>query len=244
MTDHGISHARGKQFLYDEGTKIPFIIWGPQYVKKGVRKELIAHIDMAATSLYFAGIEIPEYMESRTLFGQQVNQRQYVISARDRCDETEDRIRSVRKGDYKYIRNFHPERPYLQPCVYKDYKSIIKTMRSLYADHKLNRDQSLIMADTRPAEELYDLRNDPFELRNIASEATHKETLEELRDILNKWIVDTDDKGQYPESWDDYLKNMEAANASLLDRSPPLTQKAEDRNMNVSLMKKWRGEGK
>ncbi|UCE04931.1 MAG: sulfatase [bacterium] len=243
ITDHGISHARGKQFLYDEGTKIPFIIWGPKYIEQGVREELIAHIDMAATSLYFAGIEIPEYMESRTLYGPKAEQRDFVISARDRCDETEDRIRSVRKGDFKYIRNYHPKRPYLQPCVYKDYKPILKRMRKLYAENKLNQEQSLIMAETRPEEELYDLSNDPFELRNLATEPVYKEKLEELRSILNKWIVETDDKGQYQESWENYSKNMEAANASLLSRGGKNQKKAEDRVLNISLMKKWREAG-
>ena len=59
MTDHGISHARGKQFLYDEGTRIPFIVRGPGVAKGRVRTDLIEHIDMAATSLAAAGIAIP-----------------------------------------------------------------------------------------------------------------------------------------------------------------------------------------
>ena len=66
---------------------------------------------MAATSLYFAGIEIPEYMQARPLFGPQAQPREYVVTARDRCDETVDRIRGIRKSNYKYIRNFYPKRP-------------------------------------------------------------------------------------------------------------------------------------
>jgi arylsulfatase A-like enzyme len=243
ITDHGISHVRGKQFLYDEGTRIPFVIWGPNYIRKGVRDELIAHMDMAATSLFFAGIEIPDYMESRPLLGPQAHPREYVISARDRCDETEDRIRSVRKGNYKYIRNFHAKRPYLQPNVYKDYKPIVKRMRELYLEGKLNSAQSLIMAQVRPEEELYDLRNDPYELRNLASEPAYKEKLEELRNIVETWIVKTKDKGQYQEPWDQYLKNMEDANSTLIGRGAKNQKKAEDRNANILLMKKWRDEG-
>ena len=243
ITDHGISHVRGKQFLYDEGTRIPFVIWGPEYVKKGVREELIAHMDMAATSLYFAGIKIPSYMESRPLFGSMAHPREYVISARDRCDETVDRIRSVRKGNYKYIHNYHPKRPYLQPCVYKDYKPIVKRMRALYSEGKLNSAQSLIMAQVRPEEELYDLINDPYELHNLTTEPAFKEKLEELRTIVDKWIADTNDQGQYQESWDRYLKNMEDANSTLIGRGPKNQKKAEDRNSNIELMKKWRDEG-
>jgi arylsulfatase A-like enzyme len=59
MTDHGISHARGKQFLYDEGTHVPFVVRGPGIAKGAVRDDLIMQIDMAAISLAAAGIPIP-----------------------------------------------------------------------------------------------------------------------------------------------------------------------------------------
>ena len=76
MTDHGISQARGKQFLYEEGIKIPFVVWAPGRIQSGsTRDELIEHIDMAATSLYFAGIDLPEYMHARPLFGPQAQPR-------------------------------------------------------------------------------------------------------------------------------------------------------------------------
>jgi arylsulfatase A-like enzyme len=59
MTDHGISHARGKQFLYTEGTQIPFILSGPGVASGLVRDDLVEHIDMLPTSLAVASISIP-----------------------------------------------------------------------------------------------------------------------------------------------------------------------------------------
>ena len=38
MTDHGISHVRAKQFLYDEGTHVPFIARGPGVPRATVRR--------------------------------------------------------------------------------------------------------------------------------------------------------------------------------------------------------------
>jgi arylsulfatase A-like enzyme len=154
LTDHGISHARGKQFLYEEGLKIPFVVWAPDRLKSAVRDELIAHIDLAATSLHFAGIDIPKHMHGRPLFGAAAKPRRFVVSARDRCDETVDRIRSIRMGNYKYIRNYLPNRPYLQPCAYKDAKPFMPILRELHQAGKLNAAQSLHMADVRPKEEL------------------------------------------------------------------------------------------
>ena len=59
MTDHGISHARGKQFLYDEGLHVPLVIGGPGIEPGEVREDLVEHIDIAALSLGLARIEIP-----------------------------------------------------------------------------------------------------------------------------------------------------------------------------------------
>ena len=67
FTDHGISHARGKQFLYDEGTHIPVVVSGPGIVGGTTRTDLIEHIDIAALSLAAAGIEIPRAMQGRNI---------------------------------------------------------------------------------------------------------------------------------------------------------------------------------
>jgi arylsulfatase A-like enzyme len=243
MTDHGISQARGKQFLYDEGAKIPFVVWAPGRIKAGtVRKDMIAHIDMAATSLYFAGIDIPDYMQSRPLFGPQARTREYTVCARDRCDETVDRIRSVVKGNYKYIRNFYPKRPYLQPCAYKDHKPFMRQLRKLHSQGKLNEVQSLHLAQSRPEEELYDLSKDRWEVDNLADRAEYKKKLREMRSILADWIIESDDKGRFPESEAMFDSDMKA----YIDgqRKYGNTEYAQEVEDNVSLMKKWRAEGK
>jgi len=243
ITDHGISQARGKQFLYDEGVKIPFIVWAPGRIKGDtVRDEMVAHIDMAATSLYFAGIEIPDYMQARTLFGPNAKPREYVVSGRDRCDETVDRIRSVVKGNYKYIRNFYPKRPYLQPCVYKDYKPFMKQLRKLHADGKLNKVQLLHLAESRPKEELFDLSADKWEVNNLAGKAEYKDKLAEMRGILDKWVVESDDKGRVPESDAMYDSDMKVYLGGSKRRGR--TEYAKELEGNIKLMKKWKAEGK
>jgi len=65
LTDHGISQARGKEFLYEEGTHIPFVMWSPNQFENTVRADLVIYIDMVATSLKLTGIEIPVYMHAR-----------------------------------------------------------------------------------------------------------------------------------------------------------------------------------
>ncbi|MEM7391466.1 MAG: sulfatase [Verrucomicrobiota bacterium] len=242
LTDHGISHARGKQFLYEEGIRIPFVAWGPEILPPDtVRDDFVAHIDLGATSLHLAGIKVPGWMQGRPLFGPDTNPRTFVVSARDRCDETVDRIRSVRKDDLKYIRNFYPQRPYLQPCKYKDAKPFMPVLRELYAAGKLNPAQSLQLAETRPEEELYDLSRDPWELHNLVGDPAYRKQLEDLRGTLANWILDTDDRGRFPEPEAMYDNDM----AIYLDRSRRRNpEQAALLEANIEQMKQWRREGR
>ena len=242
LTDHGISHARGKQFLYEEGTRVPFIVWAPGRVPAGeVRKDFIAHIDMAATSLHFAGIPVPDCMEGRPLFGPEARPRDFVVSARDRCDETVERLRSVRKGTFTYIRNFYPERPHLQPNAYKDKKPILVRLRELHAEGKLaGHPAEGMFAAPRPKEELYDRETDPWELNNLAVDPAHAATLAELRGILDQWIRETGDKGQTPETEAAYDADMAVYLASQ-KRDPDYVRILEK---NIAQMKAWAAEGK
>ena len=129
MTDHGISHARGKQFLYEEGLHVPLVIAGPEIEVGRTRVDLVEHIDIAAISLAAAGIAIPDSMQAQNVFAKNYQVRDAVYAARDRCDETVEHMRSVRISNRKYIRNYLPERPHLQPNAYKDNKAILIALK-------------------------------------------------------------------------------------------------------------------
>ena len=202
FTDHGDNQSlRAKQFCTEAGTHVPFIITGPHKALKAgtVREEIISAIDIPATSLAMAGITIPKYFDGNNLFSKDYSPRTCVISARDRCDYTIDRIRTVRTEHYRYIRNFMTDRPLLQP-QYRDNRNNTKALRKGHADGTLPRLVDNIFFGPRPAEELYDLRNDPDEINNLAVNPAFKKELQRHRRILNHWIRETDDKGQYPES--------------------------------------------
>ncbi len=241
-TDHGISHARGKQFLYEEGTHVPLVVWAPGRVPAGsVRSELASHIDIAATSLHFAGIPLPAHMESRPLFGPDSRPREFAISARDRCDETVERLRSVRKGTFTYIRNFYPERPHLQPNAYKDGKEIVVRLRELYAQGKLaGHPAERLFAVPRPKEELYDRKTDPWELTNLAEDPAHAQTLSALRGILDGWIRETNDQGQTPETETVYDADM----AVYIESRKGDAEYVQTLIRNIDQMKAWAKEGK
>lgn len=249
LTDHGISQARGKQFAYDEGAKIPFIVWAPKRIlksklnpEKRLRSEPVSHIDMSATSLDLAGIPIPNTMQGRTLFGVSAKPRDFVVVARDRCDETADRIRAIRQGNFKYIRNYFPNRPYLQPCAYKDAKPFMKPLRELYAAGRLDPVQSLHLAEVRPKEELYDLTADPFEVKNLALDLNYSDRLKEFRATLESWETTTNDQGRTPEPAAMYDSDMNAyLNPRMRKNKPEYVAEVEK---NIAIMKRWQAAGK
>ena len=237
MTDHGISHARGKQFLYDEGTHVAFVLRGPGVAKGVVREDPVeANIDLPAVSLAAAGIGVPAWMQGRNVLAKDYEKRDAIFAARDRCDETVEGIRSVRTDRWKYIRNFYPDRPHLQPNVYKDGKDILKTLRSLHAAGQLPElSERLLFAPTRSQEELYDLTADPYETKNLAGDAAHRETLLKLRARLDDWMEKTKDQGRQAEPEKIYDSDMAARDPAGGARAPGEGKGAE----NIALMKRW-----
>ena len=203
FTDHGYQLPRAKQFCYEEGVKVPLIIrWpkGNSYLAvKGQRREDLANcIDLAAVSLGLSGLSIPKYMEGKNLFAEDYEERPYVVSARDRCDYSIDQIRTIRSERYRYIRNYKTDRPLMQP-QYRDHYAAIVNMRELHAQGKLNEVQSRIF-EKRPAEELYDMEKDPYQINNLALDSDFKGILNLHRGYLQEWIAETGDKGQQLEA--------------------------------------------
>lgn len=239
ITDHGVSTARGKQYLYDEGTHIPFVVRGPGVAAGKVREDLIEHIDMAAASLAWAGIARPKTMQARDIFAKDYQPREAIYAARDRADETVDHIRSVRTDRWLYIRNYLPQRPHLQPNNYKDNKRCYIALRAAQAEGKLDAVQLQLFAPTRPAEELYDTQTDPWEIKNLAADPTHAATLAQLRAKLDRWVVETDDHGREPESAAQYESDM----AAYLGEGKK-AGRTDEIERNIQLMKKWAAEGK
>jgi arylsulfatase A-like enzyme len=238
FTDHGISHARGKQFLYDEGTHIPLIIRGPGIPKGKKRDDLVEHIDIAALSLGAAGIEVPDRMEGTDILDRNHQPKEAVFGARDRCGEAVDRIRSVRTKRYLYLKNFYPQRPHLMPSNYKDSKIIIQRLRQLHTEKKLNTlAEKLLFSPTRPPEELYLYRKDKWQTDNLANEAKHAKALESMRRHLGQWIEKTGDPGsETPEVYvletEDQMKSTRNAASR------------ENYRKNSEIYKRWAVSGK
>jgi arylsulfatase A-like enzyme len=202
LSDHGSNQSlRHKQFCYEGGVHVPLIIHGnhPSLKPGTVRNELVSSLDVTATTLTLAGGQQPDYYDGRDLFAVAHQPREFVISARDRCDYTIDRIRTVRTDALRYIRNYYPDRPMLQ-AQYRDNRQEVRELKRMRDEGKLNEYQQQHWFGLRPEEELYDLATDPHQINNLVSDPQYVNELERHRRILESWIKSTDDQGQYPES--------------------------------------------
>lgn len=221
MGDHGRAMVRGKQWPYDSGLHVPMLMYIPEglsqptnYEAGTISDQLISSIDMTATTIALAGVQKPEKMQGRVIFGDQAEPpRTYVFGGRDRGDETVDRIRTVRSKRFRYIRNYYPERPFLQTNRYKEATYLtIWAMRKLHQEGKLTPAQAYLLNPTRPAEELYDVLADPYEINNLASSPDHQEIVRQMRMELDHWIDSIDDQGRFPEDqsvYDYYESRMQ-----------------------------------
>ena len=202
--DQGRPHVRAKQFLYDGGIRTPLIIKNKGKIDPGtICDDLVENLDIGPASLKIAGIKIPDYIQGNNFLGEEASKRQFIFSMRDRRDETVDRIRAIRSKDFKYIRNFYPERPYTQFNAYKKNSYPVHTlMQIMNKNGQLSAVQQLFMAPNRPEHELYDLKNDPWELNNLAYNTEFNAILVDFQDVLNQHLTEFD-KALYPEHGDE-----------------------------------------
>ena len=190
FSDHGANNLlRHKQMLTEGGLRVPFIIMGPDdyFLKKSVRNDIINMLDLSATTLAWAGIEIPYWYEGKNLFGDSFVARKYVAAHRDRLDHTIDMVRSIRTNNYRYVRNYLLDRILLQP-QYRDNKMYTKNMHHLYKNGKLSEIHQEIYFGERKREEFYNVEKDPEMIHNLAENPKFNEELEMHRTLLFDWL--------------------------------------------------------
>ena len=168
-----------------------------------MNEQVISLLDLTATTMELAGLKRPPLMQSRIFLGPNADPpRRYAFSARDRIDETVNRIRSVRDERYRYNRNFMPEQSLAALNRYREKCFLVMPLaRRLHAEGKLKGPALALCRARLPDEELFDTKNDPFEIKNLAAsrEPDHREALLRMRTALEVWITETGDSGQFPE---------------------------------------------
>ncbi len=196
LSDNGRPFPRCKTTLYDSGVRTPLIIRLPGVVKPGtVSSSLISVVDIAPTILELAGLPVPGMMQgvsfARVLRDPTAELRPYIVAEQNWHDYAA-RERAVRTRSFKYIRNFYPDLADTPPADVVRSRTF-QIMRKMKDAGLLAPAQMACFIRPRPGEELYDLLADPHELRNLAAVPNHREMLQNLRTILNRWQTETND---------------------------------------------------
>lgn len=212
--DHGGILARSKRFLYETGTHVPFIIRIPEKykhlypaAKPGDKVDrLISFVDLLPTLLSIVGVDIPDYIQGKAFLGNQKSGDQdYVIMTRQRTDERYEMARAVRSKKFRYIKNYMPFRITMQYVDYLFRAPSALAWKHTFEAGKTNEVQSRFFLP-KPLEELYDTENDPWEINNLAGDPAYAAVLEEMRGVLNDWVIEVRDVGLIPET--EYRKYM------------------------------------
>jgi N-sulfoglucosamine sulfohydrolase len=206
--DHGGVLARSKRYVYESGTRVPFIVRIPEKYKylfpektTGSKvNRLISFVDLVPTLLSITGISVPEYLQGNAFLGKQkTSDPEYAFMFRGRMDERYDMSRAARDQKYRYIRNYMPYRVYGQHLEYLWKAPSIASWEKAYLNGECNKIQSIFW-NTKPVEELYDTENDPWEVNNLAENPDYKEVLERMRVANRAWVTRIYDAGFIPEA--------------------------------------------
>ena len=206
--DHGSGMPRSKRWPYNSGLNVPMIVSVPEkfkhlapsdYVVGGESDRLVGFIDLAPTVLSIAGVKPPGHMQGHAFLGKyEAPEQPYAYGFRGRMDERYDMLRVVRDKRYVYIRNYMPHKIYGQFIAYMFVTPTTQVWKSLYDQGRLEPPKTFFW-EKKPAEELYDLQNDPDEVNNLADSPDHQEILARLRKAQQDLAVEIRDVGFLPE---------------------------------------------
>ncbi len=190
--DNGWPFPRAKAYLYDHGVRQPLAVrWGAKVKPGRVVDDFISLSDLAPTFLEAAGLPPAEQMTARSFLNVLLSEKA------GRVDPKRDRVvvglekhgqlfpmRALRTHEFKYIRNYMPGR---YACTDPG-----PTLEQLKSDPRF-ADLAQRCLGERPAEELYDMVNDPNEMRNLASDPVHAEVKTRLARELESYLRQTKD---------------------------------------------------
>jgi arylsulfatase A-like enzyme len=208
--DHGGVLPGSKGYIYERGLHVPMVVYVPEKwrhllpVEAGSRVDgFVQFTDLGPTVLNLAGLDAPEQMDGKAFLGEgieldELNKRDFAFSYADRFDEKYDFVRAIRKGKYKYIRNYQPFNVDGLQNNYRYKQLAYEEWRELHKAGKLTPEQAQFF-EPRRAEALYDLEKDPFEMNNLVGDREHREILKSMRFALRDHVKAMPDLSFIPE---------------------------------------------
>ncbi|MFK7845530.1 MAG: sulfatase [Rhodothermales bacterium] len=200
-SDHGAGFPFEKWTCYEAGIKIPFVARWPGKIKMGTTTDAMASlIDVLPTFIEIAGGMSPDSLDGQSflgvLQGQSDHHRDLIFSTHTTTGIIEGSyypIRSVRDQRYKYIRNLNAEGLFTNLITNRTGQGGWNSWKVLAASNEQAMNRTEIY-QKRPAEELYDLHLDPYELNNLAQEPEYQDIKTTLNQSLQDWMYAVGDQ--------------------------------------------------
>ena len=208
FADHGSGMPRSKRWPYNSGLQVPLVVFIPEKFKElrppdykpgGSSDRLVSFVDFAPTLLSLAGVEPPDWMQGRAFLGKFIAApNEFLHGFRGRMDERYDLVRSVTDGRHVYIRNYMPHLIYGQHIDYMWQTPTTWVWEQLHKEGKLTPAQEVFWNRKAP-EELYDLKTDPDEVKNLAASPAHQQIKVRLHKAQREHALRIRDVGFIPE---------------------------------------------
>jgi uncharacterized sulfatase len=167
--------------MYDESWRMRFIVHYPETIKPGsVNEWMIGNVDFAPTLLEIAGVETPEYMQGQSFAAAILGEdkpadwptaayyRYWMHMAHGHHNPAHFGIRT---NDYKLIFYYGTD--------YTNYRALEMKYAENFGGNRYGH-------DTPVAWELYDLRNDPAEMKNVYDDPEYAEVVIQLKAQLHQ----------------------------------------------------------
>lgn len=229
FSDNGGPLPRGKRELLNSGSNVPFMIRFPEKMRssecaQGVDERFAMFVDIPATILSLAGVEIPDNMQGEALYGEQKGEeRNFVFGATDRFDEQFEKRGSIRDRKWLYVKNYYPSQSTYRPVEYRLGMPMMRNMYELYQKGELNDIQRIWFEPPYEEEQLYDCVADPHNVNNLAQNPKYRKVLRKMRKMYEKeWIE------EYNKEWvsykeEDFIKVMHPTGVKPQCPTPEIT---------------------
>ncbi len=244
-SDNGMPFPRAKTTLYDWGTRMPLAIrWADEVPGGRVVDDFVCHTDFAPTFLDAAGVVAPEEMTGCTLLPILRSDREGSVEVtRNRVFTASERhtwcrpggatypMRSLRNREFLYIRNFTPDRwPTGGPTFLSSNRTFhgdvdacpTRTFMLEPDNQERYPEQYELCFGRRPPEELYDVRTDPAQVKNLAHDPQYESIRKQLAEELTLHLVRTGDpRINDQDPWQDYIYHQTDGFGAVYNRSLP-----------------------
>ncbi len=181
LLEHGLM---GKNCFFEASVRVPLIFHSPKRIKPGQHEHLVESVDVLPTLFEVAGLPEPYENQGRSLAPLIRNGGQdYVPKEAIFCENVIPEV--ITSGSLKFE---FQKRAGINGVRHPDAK-MVRTRNWKFNYYP------------EGYAELYDLRKDPKEMRNLADSPAHRETVLEMKERLLHWMITADETDQIAPRW-------------------------------------------